>query len=44
MPDACELNETAVRAGLRALPAFFLRHWPARSVSFADAQNNYSKR
>ena len=36
MAGACELNETAVRAGLRALPAFFLRHWPERSVSFAE--------
>ncbi|KAL1522139.1 hypothetical protein AB1Y20_021779 [Prymnesium parvum] len=41
--EACLLNATAddLPTEIRALPAYFLRHWPPKSVTFAEAQRTY---
>ena len=39
----CLANATDVGPKIAALPAYFLRHWPPRSVSFATAQQTYEQ-
>ncbi len=40
-PSCTAVNMTSLSAQRAALPAYFLRHWPARSVSFEMAQRTY---
>ena len=37
----CSQNETSLSERVSALPSYFLRHWPPRSVTFAKAQATY---
>ena len=37
----CELNTTRIDEVLRALPSYFLRHWPERSVGFRQMLQTY---
>ena len=39
---ACGLNATEVRRQIEGLPAYFMRHWAPRSVTFAMAQRTYN--
>ena len=38
---ACLRNHTPIGERIDALPQYFLRHWPPRSVDFAMSQRTY---
>lgn len=39
----CLANATALGPKIAALPSYFLRHWPPRSINFATAQQTYDQ-
>ena len=41
--SSCKPNATAHGPKIAALPSYFLRHWPPRSVTFATAQQTYEQ-
>ena len=43
LPLRCGQNGSNLDAQLKQLPAYFLRHWAPRSVSFEQAQRTYAQ-
>ena len=39
--SACVSNSTDLSRRVEALPSYFLRHWPPRSIDFKTAQSTY---